>query len=152
MPSKRTAMLFETSYYSKATKEEINNLVGKPFGLLKRIKLRGIGSQRMLIIDASAELESLINQQNTPPYTNIELRPGGVMLWFRVKLDSYVLALPYDQLSVFNTSEGLSFHAGSWRIKMKVAHQLRPDRAFVFKLLKMKSDYLGASEGPNRSY
>ena len=55
-------MLIQTSYYSKEKKELIDSLLGKSFGLLQRIKLKGIGSQIFILEDSpNLELTDLLS-------------------------------------------------------------------------------------------
>jgi hypothetical protein len=49
-------MLVNTSYNKKKVTQTINELVGKPFGLIDNIKLNGIGSPRLDIIKTSEEI------------------------------------------------------------------------------------------------
>jgi hypothetical protein len=142
-------MLFPHSYYSKKIEKEINDLVGKPIGYLDRIKMRGIGSQRFLVEEANSEVMELISKQNTPPYTNIELRPKGIILWFRVKLDSWVLVLPYFKLSVFKTAGHLIIHQDHWKLKLEPAHNATLKLKFIQKLLGLKAEIV-SSESPVR--
>lgn len=133
-------MIFEVSYYSKEKEKEINQLVGKPFSILSRIKMRGNGSQRLQVVEANSELQQLIDRQNTPPYTNIELRPHGIILWFRIKLDNYILVLPYRQLSIYKTDDLFSLHSGVWKVKLRPANQSKLDHRFLAKLLSAKAE------------
>jgi hypothetical protein len=133
-------MLLPYSYHTKKTEKEIHNLVGKPIGLIDRIKLRGIGSQRFLVQEANTEIMELVNNQNTPPYTNIELRPRGIIIWFRVKLDNWVLVLPYRKLSVFKTAEQLIIHQDQWKLKLSAAHDASLNLKFCQKLMRLKAE------------
>lgn len=135
-------MLLKTSYSSKETKEAIEELVGKPFGIIQRIKLRGVGSQRLLVAQADDEIDAIIKAQNTPPFTNIELRPKGIILWFRVKLDNWALVLPYYQISIFRNSTDITLHANKWKLKLIAANNLSMDLKFFQKLLQLKGDAL----------
>ncbi len=131
-------MLFKTSYSSKETKEAIENLVGKPFGIIERFKLGGVGSQRLLVDHADKEVNAIIKAQNTPPFTNIELRPNGIILWFRVKLDNWALVLPYYQVNIFRNTNDITLHANQWKIRMVAANNLSLDLRFFQKLLQLK--------------
>ena len=53
-------MLRNVSYKNEKQELEINELVGKPFGLFKRIKEGGVGSGKLLITKADKDL-SLIH-------------------------------------------------------------------------------------------
>jgi hypothetical protein len=135
-------MLFPHSYYSKKTEKEINALVGKPIGFIKRIRMRGIGSQRFLVSEANEEISELLTRQNTPPYTNIELRPKGIIFWFKVKLDSWVLVLPYYKLNVFKNAEHMILYSDHWKLKLSPAHNSTFNLKFFRKLIRLKAEVI----------
>jgi hypothetical protein len=137
-------VLFKTSYSSKETKEAIEELVGKPFGVIERFKLGGVGSQRLLVEQADDDIDAIIKAQNTPPFTNIELRPKGVILWFRVKLDNWALVLPYYQISIFRNTTDITLHANKWKLKLIAANNLSLDLKFFQKLLQLKGEALNS--------
>ena len=53
-------MLKNVSYNNPKQEDEINNFVGKPFSLIERLKMKGIGSGKLLIVSASKEIENLL--------------------------------------------------------------------------------------------
>ena len=53
-------MLRNVSYKNDKQEKEINNFVGEPFSLLERLKQKGIGSGKFIIIKASKEIENLL--------------------------------------------------------------------------------------------
>ncbi len=132
-------MIFPYSYHSKETVEEINRLVGKPFGWMQRFKLNGIGSQRLLVLQADTEVKKLLDEQNTPPFTNIELRPKGIIFWFRVKLDNYVLVLPFGKIQIHATTEELNIVSDPWNLRLIAANRSKLDQKFIQKLMGIKT-------------
>ena len=134
-------MLFKASYYSKEDNAEIEKLVGKAFGLIKRLKMRGNGSQRLVVAEANAALAKIWASQSTPVLTSIELRPKGILLWFRIKLDNWVLALPYYQLSIIKSGESVAIHANKWKIKLLAANNIPLQMKFFQKLLSLKKEF-----------
>ena len=52
-------MLSNVSYNNKAQRKEIDNLVGKPFTLMNRLKLGGVGSPKLHVVSSSKEIDSL---------------------------------------------------------------------------------------------
>ena len=131
-------MLVQTSYYKKETEQLIDATVGKPFGIWNTLKMGGIGSQRFAVLEANQELSDLLEQQNSTSTTNIELRPRGIILWFRVKIDNWVLVLPYSTLNITVNSNDLIVHSDQWNIKLNPAHNLRLNLKFIHKLLSFK--------------
>ncbi len=50
-------MILETTHTNKENIELINDLVGKPFSFLQSLRMKGIGSKRMIIDDVESEHE-----------------------------------------------------------------------------------------------
>ena len=53
-------MLFNISYNDEKIRIKIDNLVGKPFSLVERLKKGGIGSGKLIITKADKEIENLL--------------------------------------------------------------------------------------------
>ena len=51
--------LYNITYKNKETEKEINAEMGKPFGLIEKLRLGGIGSRRMIIENFSEDLKNL---------------------------------------------------------------------------------------------
>ena len=94
-------MLRNVSYKNEKQELEINELVGKPFGLFKRIKEGGVGSGKLLITKADKDIENLLILDHNLNYCNIEMRPNGIIVYFRVLLETYALIIPDYKLVIF---------------------------------------------------
>ena len=53
-------MLLNISYNDIKQKKEIDKLVGKPFSIKERLKMGGIGSEKMIISSASVNIRNLL--------------------------------------------------------------------------------------------
>lgn len=93
-------MILDTSYSDKETTRKINNAVGESFSWQQRWKLGGIGSRRMTIHEVSEEYQQYINEAHYISQANIELRPLGIILHFRHKLQAYSWIMPYSSLKI----------------------------------------------------
>lgn len=133
-------MFQKYSYRSKDQEKAINKLVGKSFGVLDRFKLMGIGSQRFVVISANREIEALFETQTQQRFTNIELRPSGLIFHFRVKLDNYILVLPFYSLSAFKSGTLLNVYSGKYKLSLIPAHNQTLKHSFIEKLWKLKSE------------
>ena len=67
-------MIKNLSYNSKKNKAVLYELVGRPLSLIERFKLRGIGSNKLVITDASKEIVELLRLDNNINYCNIEIK------------------------------------------------------------------------------
>lgn len=93
-------MIFDTSYSDKETTKQINQAVGLPFSWKQRWKMGGIGSRRMPISEISEEYRSYMNADHYISNASIELRPKGIIIHFRHKLQAYSWIMPYDSLQI----------------------------------------------------
>jgi len=138
-------MLQNISYNNKKQRNEIDRLVGKPFTLLERLKLGGVGSPKLYVTSSSKEIDALYLLDHNDNTCNIELRPRGVILRFRSLLETYALIVPYYKLTLFKgTSDVYSVHAEHH--KVSVSAQSEPVRIFFKKIQHQKAknsqDYL----------
>lgn len=93
-------MILDTSYSDKKITKQINDAMGRPYSLSDRWKLRGIGSKRMAIAEISEEYRKFLNADHYISNANIELRPKGILVHFRHKLQAYSWIMPYENLQV----------------------------------------------------
>ena len=140
-------MIRNISHNDKEIRKEINDLVGPPFPMRTRLKMRGIGSPRYTIREASKKLTALLERDSNTPVANIELRPRGVIMGFRSRLDSYAWALPYHALQIFKNDGVISVYGGEDYMKLEVRDNFRDQGRFIRRKLQLKAEY-AASESP----
>ena len=132
-------MLKNVSYKNDKQQNEINEFVGKPFSLFERLKQKGIGSGKLIIIKASKEIENLLILDQNINQCNIERRPKGIIIYFRVLLETYALIIPYYKLVVFKVDGDVyTFHIDHRMIKIKVNN--KKDHEFIKNILDKKAD------------
>ncbi|WP_424961557.1 hypothetical protein [Ekhidna sp.] len=93
-------MIFDTSYPDKETTRKINSEVGTAFNWKDRWKMGGIGSRRMTIHEISEDYKKYMNAEHYISSASIELRPKGIIVHFRYKLQEYSWIMPYKTLQV----------------------------------------------------
>ena len=138
-------MLANVSYNNKAQREAIDTSVGKPYPLLQRIKLGGVGSPKLFVTSSSKEIDALFLLDHNENSCNIELRPKGIILRFRSLLETYALVVPYYKLTLFKgSSDSYSVHFEHH--KVSISAQSEPTRVFFKKIQHQKvaisQDYL----------
>lgn len=127
-------MIFDTSYSDKTITRKINQAVGLPFGFKERWKLGGIGSKRMVIEDISEEYKKYINADHYQSNANIELRPKGILIHFRHKLQAYSWVMPYAHLSIEQKEKLLLSSEGKF-IRFKDAFET--NKKFIEKMVRL---------------
>ncbi|HBH06386.1 MAG TPA: hypothetical protein DDX92_07270 [Flavobacteriales bacterium] len=133
--------IFRTTHREKEVNREIEDIVGKSFSLMDRIRMGGVGSARMVIHSVSQNLNSLLPEGDELPKGNLELRPEGIIVLFNKGLETYSWPIPFYHLSIFKTDK-LSIHAQGNFVKF-----LKPDslnKKFVQKVLEVKQRYESA--------
>ena len=133
-------MLRNVSYKNDKQQNEINEFVGKPFSLLERLKQKGIGLGKLIIIKASKEIENLLVLDQNINQCNIERRPNGIIIYFRVLLEPYALIIPYYKLVVFKVDSDIyTFHIDHRMIKIKVNN--KKNHEFIRNILNEKANF-----------
>lgn len=133
-------MILDTTYNNKEHIQLINDLVGKPFGLMQSIKMKGIGSKRMIIEDVSPNMKQYLNTIDDVNYANLELRPVGVLIRINKGLKNYTWVIPYYQLVIYKTN-GSSIHAQGKFIQFRQNTTFKENKVFFDKLLDEKVKY-----------
>lgn len=103
-------MLLNLSYKDPVVNDKLIAQVGKGFSLKERIKLKGIGSGRYVVVAASPNIQNLLLLDTNVNWCQIEMRPKGLVVRFRKLLDTYGFVIPYHKLSIFKTDRGYTLH------------------------------------------
>lgn len=138
-------MIVNTTYKNIETKKLIDSQLGEPFSLLKRIKLKGIGSKRMIIHDVSPKLKPYLNTVDDLNYGNIELRPKGILVHIHKKLENYSWIIPYYKLNIY-TSSFFSIHADGNFVQFKKNKLFVENKSFIEKMVAQKNEVLHTTE------
>lgn len=130
-------MILDSTHPNKDHKEIISDIIGKPYSLFESIKLKGIGSKRMVIENVSPNMNQYLNSVADINYANIEMRSNGILIYINKGLKNYTWVIPYYQL-VFYKTNGLSIHAQGKFIHFKNNTTFKENKAFFTKILDAK--------------
>ena len=134
-------MIKNLSYNSKKINALLLELVGRPFSFIERLKLGGIGSNKLVIADASKEIVELLKLDNNVNYCNIEIRKNGLIIRFRSLLETYGLIIPYYKLIIYKGESNIySLYKDTNYIKFFV--DTKSTSLFMKKINRLKADYL----------
>ena len=140
-------MLRNISYMRPSLKKEIESLVGHSFSLAKRWKMKSVGSPRLLMHEASAEIQKLMDKNADLNYCNVELRTLGIVLRFQSRLETYGLIIPYYRLAFYQNGSSWSFHGEG--LYVKAISTLSGKAADKFKMNLLQQKALSAGDnGP----
>jgi len=73
-------LILNSTYHEKNHKQIIADLIGKPYSFFEALKLKGVGSKRMIINEVSPNLQPYLNRVADSNYANIEMRSGGIII------------------------------------------------------------------------
>ncbi|MBT8272414.1 MAG: hypothetical protein KJO77_01320 [Bacteroidia bacterium] len=135
-------MMLETTYRNKDHEKLIDEYVGKSFTLIQIIKMKGIGSKRMIIESVSPNFQQYLNTGTGLTYANIEMRPNGILVRLNKGLQNFTWIIPYYHLVIYKTN-GASIHAQGSFINFRNNITLKENKGFFKKLLdqKVKHDF-----------
>ena len=133
--------LYNITYKNKETEKEINAEMGKPFGLIEKLKLGGIGSRRMIIENFSEDIKNLTLKVSGIQYANIELRPNGIIVHINQGIYTHAWTLPYFRLSIFN-GDFFTIHGGGSHIQFNKEKSWKENKEFLQKIVKLKSEFV----------
>ena len=134
-------MIKNLSYNSKKNNILLLELVGRPFSFIERLKLGGIGSNKLVIADASKEIVELLRLDNNVNYCNIEIRKNGLIIRFRSLLETYGLIIPYYKLIIYKGESNIySLYKDTSYIKFFADN--KSTSLFMKKIIRLKTDYL----------
>ena len=133
--------LYNITYKNKETEKEINVEMGKPFGLIEKLKLGGIGSRRMIIENFSEDIKNLALKVSGIQYANIELRPNGIIVHINQGIYTHAWTIPYFRLSIFN-GDFFTIHGGGSHIQFNKEKSWKENKEFLQKIVKLKSEFV----------
>ncbi|APY09443.1 hypothetical protein BWZ20_14535 [Winogradskyella sp. J14-2] len=133
-------MILNTTHYNSEHKQMIADLVGNAFGLVQKLKMKGVGSKRMIIDEVSPNMKSILNTVSDINYANIELRPKGILIMINKGLKNFTWVIPYYQLVIYKVN-GSSLHAQGRFIHFRDSKTFRENKKFFDKLLDEKVKY-----------
>lgn len=131
-------MVFKTTYHNEEFQELSNELLGKRFSLIQKIKMNGVGSGRFIIHELSEKLRPQQIQFSELNYANIELRPNGIIVHFTNRLERFAWVIPYYKLAIFSDTF-FSIHADGHFIKLLKNKNFEENKRFIHKMLNHKN-------------
>ena len=131
------AVIIDTTYSNKSNEQLINDLVGKPYSFIEAFKMKGIGSKRMIIDDASPNFKLYLNTISDSNYANLELRPNGVLVRINKGLKNFTWVIPYYHLVLYKVN-GSSIHAQGKFVHFRNNKTFKENKSFFDKLLNLK--------------
>jgi hypothetical protein len=108
---------------------------------MKKLKMGGVGSGRMVIEEASPKLEMTLINGHDLNYANIELRPKGILVRITRRLDNFTWIIPYYHLHIYKTS-GLSVHGQGQFLHFRSNQMLYNNKPFFKKLSTLRLEFM----------
>ena len=130
--------IFNNNYTDKKITREINNLVGKPFPFLSILAKKGIGSTRMTLESFSPGLYNYFDDDHDIKKVNVELRPKGVVIYIKNKINDYKWVIPFYALHFYKT-DYFSIHAHGNFLKFHCKNVFPANEKFFEKVMTEKT-------------
>lgn len=133
-------MILETTLQEQTTIQIVNEYLGQPYTIWERLKMRGIGSKRMMITKASTHFENYLSMTEDLNYANIELRPKGIIVHFNKRLRQFSWLVCYDDLQV-DSRLGLRLEGKEYFLQFEQNLYLEMNQEFIQRLIKARSNF-----------
>ena len=126
--------IFNNNHTDKKITLKINQLVGKPYSFITILAKKGIGSRRILVDSYSPGLHKYFDQDNDLKKVNFELRPEGIIVFIKNKINDYKWVIPFHALHIYST-ELFSVHAHGNFLKFKSSEVFPFNKKFFDKVM-----------------
>lgn len=134
-------MLLNISRDFSDKREEINELVGKPFNLAERKELKSTSLHALPVTAASIEIYNLLVLNEGPTDCSLEMRSKGILISFRAAGETYSLVIPFFKLKIYKgRAEEYSFYKDNHFIKVHAGAGQPEVHRFIKKLRHYKAD------------
>ena len=132
-------MILNISYQSKSQERDINDYVGLSYTFWESLKMGGSGSQKLIINDCHEIFDPYLKQLHSTKYCNIELRPKGIGLRFRYKLEAIGWFIPYTTLDYHHEDFSLKIQdqLTGFFMNLKASHRNRINLKFMNKMRQL---------------
>ena len=133
-------MLIKTSIDRKQKEIEIEQKCGQSFNLLTKFKNQIFGSPKYKIISIYPDNISF-KKNNDLIYFNLELRPKGIVLYFRYKQDEYAIYGRFNQTLFQSSNKIFEIQIGNYIVKSEIQNNIAHHK-FIGKFLELKNESL----------
>tara|TARA_B100001094_G_C18141871_1_gene778349 strand:+ start:830 stop:1252 length:423 start_codon:yes stop_codon:yes gene_type:complete len=134
-------MIYNISYRDREIIREINTTIGKPFGVIERFKMKGIGSPRFILNSASNDVAKRLPSDESMVKVSIELRPKGIIVHFKKFTEHYTWIIPYYKLTIYY-SDNLSIYGEATFMKFVSNGLKKSHNKFLKKVLSLRANYV----------
>jgi hypothetical protein len=134
-------MLRNVSYNNPEIKEEIDIAVGKSYPVVKRVKMKGIGSPKYLITSASERIMEKLSMDNNLNYCSLELRPKGIIMTFRSILETFGWILPFESFEIRMNNGKYEIRTKEEFVSFENTLKFNSAEAFLHKIIMYQNDF-----------
>jgi len=133
-------MLLKTSIDRKQKEIEIELVCGQSFNLITKFKNQIFGSPKYKIISIFPD-DISFKKNNDLIYFNLELRPKGIVLYFRFKQDEYAIYGRFNQTLFQSSNNVFEIQIGNYIVKSEIQNNIAHHK-FIGKFWELKNERL----------
>ena len=133
-------MLLKTSIDRKQKEIEIEMVCGQSFNLITKFKNQIFGSPKYKIISIFPD-DISFKKNNDLIYFNLELRPKGIVLYFRFKQDEYAIYGRFNQTLFQSSNNVFEIQIGNYIVKSEIQNNIAHHK-FIGKFWELKNERL----------
>ena len=135
-------MIYNITRTDRNIDRAVEQLVGKRFGLIYKFKNGSIGSKPYVISKCTSDFNINTESQAYERKCNIELRPRGIIIHFRIKSSSFIWPIAYDVLALTLLDQQLVVSDDTREAQLIPHVKTKKDSTFLQKTMKYQAAYL----------
>ena len=135
-------MVIDYTYPNYQLKRQIQEAVGKPYSFLEKLKLGGIGTSKLQVLEATDAIYNVLSKSADTKYCHVECRKGGLIVGFQSVMRVYLWLIPYHYLHMYNNGGLLLIYGNQENIKVTAPFNGSVDKKFIRKVLGLKAEYM----------
>lgn len=128
-------MIRNVSYNSPKIKREIDALLGKRYTWAEKWKNKQWGLANIYLLNSNGTLKTLLETQTDAPKFNLEIRPKGILIYFRRYLETYALVLKTEEIN--GQKPFLNFKNSDYSAQFKIKESATSN--ILFTIISHKS-------------
>ncbi|MFY9281642.1 MAG: hypothetical protein WBK38_03190 [Bacteroidia bacterium] len=134
-------MIYNVTRTDRNIDQAVDQLVGKPFGFIYKLRNGSIGSEPFVIYASSPEFNIDFDSQDYGRTCNLELRPNGIILHFRKKASSFIWPISFDHLTIQQFDNLFLIQGKTLFTKLKPKVKSKKSSPFIKKIIDSKAAF-----------
>ncbi|MCB9245811.1 MAG: hypothetical protein H6606_05220 [Flavobacteriales bacterium] len=134
-----TSTTFNNTRFDRVLEQEVDQLLGKRFGLMYKLKNGSVGSEPFIVQAWKGDFNFDPESKDYDRKCNMELRPKGIIVHYRKQMSTFIWPIPFHQLTIFQSAGIITIYQNTNFLKVKPMYRRKMSSPFIRKVLEAKA-------------